>query len=176
MFSTRLQREGETIAEYVADLWHISEHCQFGDNLDVMLRDRVMCRIQDGRIQQRLLAESGLTFNKAFEMCQATEMAEKNTQNLRPTTYTAKPSAVMSLHTSAQRNRAQLYAIDVTVTSMPLLIADSRQLNVTSVERKATLRRLVEARQESTSNRRDVNQGRKAFKGQINSLKNLGAN
>ena len=108
MFNTRSQKEGETIAEYVADLRRISEHCKFGDTLDIMLRDRVVCGIRDGRIQRRLLAESGLTFKKAFEMCQATEMAEKNAQNLRPTTHPAKPSAVMSLHTRAQKKQSTI--------------------------------------------------------------------
>ena len=71
-----------------------------------MLRDRAVCGIRDGRIQRRLLAELGLTFKKAFDMCQATEMAEKNAQNLRPTTHTVKTSAVMSLHTRTQKKQS----------------------------------------------------------------------
>ena len=77
----RSQREGETIAEFVVELRRLSEHCKFGDTLDDMLRDRVVCGIRGVRLQRRLLAESELTFKKAFEICQATELAHKNAQS-----------------------------------------------------------------------------------------------
>ena len=82
-FNTRSQKEGETIAEFVAELHWLSEHCKFNDSLDDMLRDRVVCGIRDVRLQRQLLAESDLTFKKAFEICQATELAANNARNLQ---------------------------------------------------------------------------------------------
>ena len=95
-FNTRSQREGEIIAEFVAELRRLSEHCKFGDTLDDMLRDRVVCGIRDVRLQRRLLAESELTFKKAFEICQATELAHKNAQNLQ-STQSSQKSATMPI-------------------------------------------------------------------------------
>ena len=81
-FHSRTQKEGETVAEFIADLRKLSEHCKFADTLDDMLRDRLVCGIRDARIQRRLLAEPDLTFKKAFDLAQASETAEKNSKQL----------------------------------------------------------------------------------------------
>ena len=68
------------MTEFVAGLRRLSEHCQFGTTLEDMLRDRLVCGINDDRIQRRLLAERELSFEKAVEI--AFEMASKNLINL----------------------------------------------------------------------------------------------
>ena len=60
------QREkSETVVEYVAALRKLAEHCNFGETLDEMLRDRLVCGIANPAIQKRWLTESELTFTKA---------------------------------------------------------------------------------------------------------------
>ena len=44
--------------------------------LEDLLRDHLVCGLRDDRAQRRLLAESKLTFAKAFEIAQASELAE----------------------------------------------------------------------------------------------------
>ena len=83
-FNSRMQRSGESVASYVAELRHLSEHCKFGDILNDMLRDRLVCGISDSHIQRALLAEKELTFDKIYEKALAMESAEKNTQDLTP--------------------------------------------------------------------------------------------
>ena len=56
-FNSRIQSTGESVATFVAELRRLAEHCQFGQTLDDMLRDRLVCGIADGRVQRRLLAE-----------------------------------------------------------------------------------------------------------------------
>ena len=70
-FNTRVQKEGETVAEFIAELRRLSEHCKFEGTLDTTLRDRLICGITDKWFQQKLLAEKDLTFKKAFELAQA---------------------------------------------------------------------------------------------------------
>ena len=77
-FHSRNRLERENVAEFVAGLKRVSEHCQFGTTLEDMLRDRLVCGISDDRIQRRLLAERELTFEKAVAIATATEMASKN--------------------------------------------------------------------------------------------------
>ena len=48
-----------------------------------MLRDRLVCGINNEAIQRRLLSESKLTYEKALEMAQAMEAAMKNAQELQ---------------------------------------------------------------------------------------------
>ena len=71
-------RQEEAVAEFVAGLRRLSEQCQFGTTLEDMLRDRLVCGINDDRIQRRLLAERELSFEKAVEIALAHEMASKN--------------------------------------------------------------------------------------------------
>ena len=82
-FNSRSQRDGESVAEFMAELRRLSEHCKFEATLDNMLRDRLVCGIRDVRTQRRLLAEADLTRKKAFELAQAAEVAEKQAKDLR---------------------------------------------------------------------------------------------
>ena len=86
-FHSRTQKEGETVAEFIADLRKLSEHCKFANTLDDMLRDRLDCGIRDARIQRRLLAEPDLTLKKAFDLAQASETADKNFRNSCTSSY-----------------------------------------------------------------------------------------
>lgn len=56
-FHSRNRREGESVSEYVAALKKLSEHCGFGNMaLNDVIRDRLMCGIDDMGIQRRLLS------------------------------------------------------------------------------------------------------------------------
>ena len=67
-FHTRSRFEHESVATYVSQLRHLSQDCNFGESLDLMLRDRLVCGISNNRIQRRLLSEKNLTFDKAFDI------------------------------------------------------------------------------------------------------------
>ena len=88
-FNSRVREHGETIAAYVAELRALSEYCNFGDALDSMLRDRLVCGVNEPQIQRRLLAEEGLNFKKALEISLALEAATKDTKQLQTATSTS---------------------------------------------------------------------------------------
>ena len=50
-FNSFIQGPYETIAKYVAALRALTEHCFYGDILDDMLRDRLVCGMQQDSIQ-----------------------------------------------------------------------------------------------------------------------------
>ena len=56
-FHTRFRRQGESVAVFVAELRALAQTCNFGDTLEVMLRDRLVCGMDEDFIQRRLLAE-----------------------------------------------------------------------------------------------------------------------
>ena len=89
-FNKRTQKEGETTSDFVADLRRLLEHYQYGNSLNDMLRDCLVCGVRDRRLQQRLLSEPDLTFKKAFDLCQASEQADKNAKELQGGTSRAK--------------------------------------------------------------------------------------
>ena len=82
-FNTRSQQPGETIAMFLAELRHLSEHCEFGITLDEMLRDRLVCGVRDIRIQRRLLTESKLTLKPALDLSLAIEAADKDASKIQ---------------------------------------------------------------------------------------------
>ena len=67
---------------FIAELLHLTEHCEFGDRMDDM-RDQLVCGINDSRIHCQLLCEPFLTFKNALGLAQAFESADKYTQYLQ---------------------------------------------------------------------------------------------
>ena len=56
-FYSRSRKPDETVAAFVSELRSLAEFCNFGANLEEMLKDRIVCGINNARIQQRLLSE-----------------------------------------------------------------------------------------------------------------------
>ena len=81
-FHSRFRKPGETIAAFVADLRSLAEFCNFGASLDDMLRDRLVCGVNNTKIQQTLLSEKTLTLKKALDLAQGLETAAKNAKVL----------------------------------------------------------------------------------------------
>ena len=71
------------MSTYVAELRALAEFCNFGETLELMLRDRLVCGINDETTQRLLLAESRLTYKEALEIATSQETASKNVQALR---------------------------------------------------------------------------------------------
>ena len=84
-FHTMVRSPRESIATFVAGLRSVGQHCGFGDALEDMIRDRLVCGVNDDRIQRRLLAEreTKLDFKRALELAQGMEMADKNSRELQ---------------------------------------------------------------------------------------------
>ena len=64
-----------------------------------MLRDRLMCGINDGKIWQRLLAEKELTLKRAWEIIQAMESADKYADDLQQDVHVKSVNAIQSQKT-----------------------------------------------------------------------------
>ena len=64
--------------EFVADLRRLAKDCNFGDKLEMMLQDRLACRINDQVIQRKTLTEKKLTFKLALEIAESTQAAAEN--------------------------------------------------------------------------------------------------
>ncbi|XP_065919035.1 uncharacterized protein [Dysidea avara] len=62
---------------------HEAKHCEFGDTLEDMLSDRLVCGIADSRMQRAMLAELKLKFARAFELAQTMESVDQDTRKLQ---------------------------------------------------------------------------------------------
>lgn len=80
---------------HTVELSKVAEHCEYGRVLNNKLRDTLVCRTSNKRIQCRLLLEPGLTFEKAIEMTSAEEAAEKDAQHLMGVTRDKDLSSIV---------------------------------------------------------------------------------
>ena len=105
-FNTRYRQQAETIATFVSELRSIAEFCNYGESLNDMLRDRLVCGINDSAIQRRLLAENKLSFTKAMEISQGMEAATKNAQTLQSSRGVGEvqPGAVHKLYSQQKKS------------------------------------------------------------------------
>lgn len=94
-FNSRIQKDAETVAQFVTELKRLSEYCAFGETLDDMLRDRLVCGVRDSRLQRRLLTEKDLTFAKAFELAKLAELAEKSAGEIQSPVGVPEPVHVI---------------------------------------------------------------------------------
>jgi len=82
-FNSRVKKPEESVSMYLFQLRALAEHCNYGNKLDEMLRDRLVCGVEVAAIQKRLLAEPKLTLKRATEIAMAMETAEKNAETLK---------------------------------------------------------------------------------------------
>ena len=102
-FHSRSRNPGELIATFVAELRSLAKFCNFGDTLETMIRNRLVCGINDIAIQKCLLTEPNLTYPKAIEIAQATETAAQSLHELRskPEAGRASPKSVIHCTTAS---------------------------------------------------------------------------
>jgi hypothetical protein len=92
VFNSRVQKSGEAISDYVADLRRLSSTCKFeemkaADAVNQLIRDKVVCGLPDAALRTRLLEEGkDLTLDKAIEMVKCSEQVARQTQVLDKTT------------------------------------------------------------------------------------------
>jgi len=82
-FNSRSRKAGESVADYIADLRRIAEFCNYGASLEAMIRDRLVCGINDDAIQRKLLAETELTYAKSLTIAKGLEAAAQNLKEMK---------------------------------------------------------------------------------------------
>ena len=102
-FHTRQRQIGESVAAYVAELRSLARYCEFKDSLEDMLRDRLVCGVNDAQIQKRLLGEAELTFEKAFAVAMGFEAAAKGAQEIVKV-EPGRDKTVEEVHAMAKRS------------------------------------------------------------------------
>ena len=78
-FNLRVRHADESVSIFVAELKKLTEYCEYGDSLNDMLRDRLVCGIN-----QRLLSEgSSLSLEKALDIALSLKSAISQTAVLK---------------------------------------------------------------------------------------------
>ena len=78
------QKEGETVVQFVNELKTKAKNCEFGDQINLMIRDRIIFGIKDEQIKERLLRESeNPTLERVIDMCRAAEISKQQIKTLQ---------------------------------------------------------------------------------------------
>ena len=81
-FNTRNQGENESIDQYVTELRILASTCEFETLKDGLIRDRIICGIQNQTMKERLLRKADLTIKKAIDICRAAEVSREQVKSL----------------------------------------------------------------------------------------------
>ena len=98
-FNRCVQRPGESVADYVAALRKITEHC---DVLNDMLKDRLVCGTTDKHVQRWCLQETTMSYAEARDMALASETADRDSKRLQEP---SGESQVGRLHRPSKRSQ-----------------------------------------------------------------------
>ena len=82
-FWSRGQQPDEPIRQYSSAIRQLSLLCQFGDNLDEMLRDKFVFGLCELAIQKSLLAQDKLTFSEAEQRAASIQAADQNARAMQ---------------------------------------------------------------------------------------------
>ena len=104
-FNSRDRKPCESVALFNAELSKLAGRCNFGRVRDDMLRDRLVCGVNDELIQRRLLSERGLTYERALEIALAIETAPKDVA-AKSVTNTVLWSPQGAMETGSRLHRA----------------------------------------------------------------------
>jgi hypothetical protein len=81
-FNRRRQQEGESIAQFLAELRKLAETCDFEAKLNEQLRDRLVEGLRSEPIQKRLLSEKNLDLTKVYEIAVSLEAASREASGM----------------------------------------------------------------------------------------------
>ena len=87
------------IDQFVVDLRTQARNCEFGDQEDFMIRDRVVLGCSDKSLQERLLREANVSLKKAIEISHSSEASKMQVKLL------TKPKDVMQVQYTASGSR-----------------------------------------------------------------------
>ncbi|GBN61323.1 Transposon Ty3-G Gag-Pol polyprotein [Araneus ventricosus] len=98
-FFSCVQQEGQAIERYVTQMKTLASTCEFEEQENGLIRDRIVLGIRDSELKERLLRESGLGLEKAIEIVRAAETSREQLRSMKEET-----AATVN---SVKRNRRQ---------------------------------------------------------------------
>ncbi|KAL9984704.1 hypothetical protein ACROYT_G007030 [Oculina patagonica] len=76
-FNQRSQQDGESVDNFITDLYCLAEYCEFGTLRDDLIRDRIVVGIKDKKLSEQLQLDSKLTLEKAITKARQSETVTK---------------------------------------------------------------------------------------------------
>lgn len=106
-FNSWNRKQTESVSAYMSELRALANKCNFGTTLDDMLRDRLVCGINDNQIQRKLLSEGKLTLKRAVELATGAEVASNHVKEIANATGGLEQSVNKVFQTSKPHEKGR---------------------------------------------------------------------
>ena len=104
-FWSRDQVEEEHVDKWVKDLRSIAKNCEFGDQEDNLIRDKLVFGVRDSRVKERMLRETDLTLKKAVEICRVAESTKSQMKEMCHNTPVKEEACINEVRTRGHSSR-----------------------------------------------------------------------
>lgn len=105
----RNQEDGESFDTYYAAIRKLAENCNFGEQKNRMIRDKIVIGVRDQRVQQKLLEVKDLTLERTVDICRSAELSREFVKTLNaPEVHAAQWER--PAQQGQQTNKAKYYA------------------------------------------------------------------
>ena len=95
--------EGLAVDKFVTELRQKCKNCEFGVGEEDMIRDKLVFSVPNARMKERLLRETGLTLDKAVDICRAAEAAKSQMRVMGTTQTEASVQALSKMAVGSEK-------------------------------------------------------------------------
>ena len=106
-FNWRIKQPDESVEQFVTNLYHLAEHCEYGNLRDKMIRDRIVVEIKSSTLSKRLQLDPEFTIEKAKKLVRQREAVHERQQFLsrKPSEAGTMAKAISKSSEAKQSNR-----------------------------------------------------------------------
>lgn len=101
-FNSRNQEDGETFDSFYAEIRKLVKCCNYEDQENRMLRDKIVMGIRDRNLQRKLLENRNLTLDSAVDQCRAAELSQEHIKIIQKQEDLLKVDAVTARNPKAK--------------------------------------------------------------------------
>lgn len=87
IFNKRDQKDGESFDAFLMDIKRLARTCEYKETEEMMLRDRIVFGIFNGKLRTKLLETQNLTYAMAVDKCRADEATHGYATDMNKTTH-----------------------------------------------------------------------------------------
>jgi len=99
-FNNRVQKENETVSDFITDLFELSKTCKYGELRDELIRDRIVVGVLDGKLSLSLQMNAELTLESAMDRAKQSELVKTQQKVIRNEPSDDTFSTLAMKHTS----------------------------------------------------------------------------
>ena len=104
-FNSREQEPGESMESFIASLYNLVEHCEYGALKDELIRDRIVVGVRNKTLSEKLQVTDNLNLEKAKTMARQYEDVVNQQEVVRPSQSQSNLDAVRASANGGQKGK-----------------------------------------------------------------------